>query len=86
MLYSIWKGRLSTIYFAEDVTIGLGCFEEKAGKKYTRWRSIDGFIRELGFSQLVAKDNYIPESLFYLLGIKANNTAAQEFQKWFAVD
>ena len=62
------------IYFAEDVTIGLGWFEEKAGKKYTRWRSINGFIRELGFSPLVGKDDYIPESLFYMLGMKDNNT------------
>ena len=71
---------------AEDVTIGLGWFEEKAGKKYPRWRSVNGFIRELGFSQQVAKDDYIPESLFYLLGMKANNEAAQEFQRWIAVD
>ena len=71
---------------AEDVTIGLGWFEEKAGKKYPRWRSVNGFIRELGFSQQVAKDDYIPESLFYLLGMKANNESAQEFQRWIAVD
>lgn len=40
----------------------------------------------MGFSQQVAKDDYIPESLFYLLGMKASNTAAQEFQRWLAVD
>lgn len=30
-------------------------------------------MKELGISQEVAKDDYIPESLFYLLGMKANN-------------
>ncbi|WP_369075019.1 ORF6C domain-containing protein [Clostridium butyricum] len=71
---------------AEDVAIGLGWFEEKSGKRYPRWRSINGYIKELGFSQDVAKDDYIPESLFYLLGMKASNEAAQEFQRWLAVD
>ena len=71
---------------AEDAAIGLGWFEEKCGKKYPRWRTINGFIIDLGFSQQVAKDDYIPESLFYLLGMKANNEAAQAFQRWIAVD
>lgn len=71
---------------AEDAAIGLGWYEEKGDRKYPRWRTINGFIKELGFSQQVAKDDYIPESLFYLLGMKANNQAAQEFQKWLAVD
>lgn len=30
-------------------------------------------IKELGFSAKVSKGDYIPESLFYLLGMKANN-------------
>lgn len=71
---------------AEDAAIGLGWFEEKSGKKYPRWRTINGYIIELGFSQQVAKDDYIPESLFYLLGMKANNERAQAFQRWIAVD
>ena len=71
---------------AEDAAIGLGWYEEKGGRKYPRWRTINGFISEIGFSQLVGKGDYIPESLFYLLGMKANNKAAQEFQKWIAVD
>ncbi|MEX0123502.1 ORF6C domain-containing protein, partial [Clostridium butyricum] len=56
------------------------------GKVYVRWETVNTYLNELNFSQLVGKDDYIPESLFYLLGMKANNEAAQEFQKWLAVD
>lgn len=71
---------------AEDAAIGFGWTQVKNNTVYVKWERINGFIRELGFSPLVGKDDYIPESLFYLLGMKANNTAAQEFQKWLAVD
>ncbi len=71
---------------AEDTAIGFGWYEEKAGKIYPRWRTINGYIKEFGFSQDVAKDDYIPESLFYMLGMKANNKVAQDFQKWLATE
>ena len=71
---------------AEDAARGFGWTQVKNNTVYVKWERINGFIRELGFSPLVGKDDYIPESLFYLLGMKANNTAAQEFQKWLAVD
>ena len=38
------------------------------------------------FSQEVAKENFIPESLFYLLGMKASNETASKFQMWLATD
>ena len=71
---------------AEDTVIGFGWIEIKNKKIYPRWRTINSFIKELGFSQEVAKDDYIPESLFYLLGMKANNDIARKFQTWLAVD
>ena len=71
---------------AEDTAIGFGWYQEKKGIKYPKWERINGFIDELGFSPQVEKDNYIPESLFYLLGMKANNKAAQKFQMWLAKD
>lgn len=71
---------------AEDAARGLGWVQIKNNKVYVRWETINTYLNELGFSQLVGKDDYIPESLFYLLGMKANNEAAQEFQKWLAVD
>lgn len=71
---------------AEDTAIGYGWTEQKSGKVYPRWRTINGYLRELGFSQEVAKDDYIPESLFYMLGFKAGNDRALAYQKWLAMD
>lgn len=71
---------------AEDTAIGFGWVEEKNGISYVRWRSLNGYLKEFGFSQEVAKDDFIPESLYYLLGMKANNERAQKFQRWLALD
>lgn len=71
---------------AEDTAIGYGWTQEKNNEIYVRWVTLNGYCKELGFSQLVGKDDYIPEGLFYLLGMKASNEAAQEFQKWLALD
>lgn len=49
---------------AEDVAIGFGWTQEKNGKTYVRWETLNGYCKELGFSQQVGKDDYIPESLF----------------------
>lgn len=75
---------------AEDTAIGFGWTQtqNKNGKKYTsiRWETINNYCSEFGFPSLLGKDDYIPESLFYLLGMKASNKVAQEFQKWLAID
>ncbi len=71
---------------AEDTAIGFGWYEVKKGQVYVRWRTINKCLEELGFSQQVAKDDYIPESLFYLLAMKANNENALTFQKWLAIE
>lgn len=71
---------------AEDTAIGFGWTQVKNNTVYVKWERINGFISELGFSPAVGKGDYIPESLFYLLGMKANNPSAHEFQKWLAVD
>lgn len=75
---------------AGDTAIGFGWYrtENKNGKKYTSimWARMNGFCRELGFAHECAKDDYIPECLFYMLGMKANNPTALKFQKWLAFD
>lgn len=71
---------------AEDAAIGFGWTQMKNGKMYVRWETINAYLTELGISQQVGKNDFIPESLFYLLGMKANNESAQRFQKWLAVD
>ena len=70
---------------AEDTAIGFGWTQEKNGKLYVRWETINGYCAEFGFSQQVGKDDYIPESLFYRLGMKANNDRANKFQNWLAM-
>ena len=71
---------------AEDTAIGFGFTQIKNGKTYVRWETMNGYCKELNFSQHVVKDDYIPESLFYLLGMKANNDVAKKFQMWLATE
>lgn len=71
---------------AEDTAKGFGFTQIKNGKEYIRWETINEYLKEIGFSQLVGKDEYIPESMFYLLGMKAKGKKAQEFQKWLAIE
>lgn len=71
---------------AEDTAIGYGWTQEKNGKIYPKWERMNGYCKELGFSPQVGKDDYIPETLYYLLGMKANNENAKPFQMWIAAD
>lgn len=75
---------------AEDTAVGFGwCRTEvKNGREYTsiRWSTLNGYCKELGFANELAKEDYIPESLYYLLGMKANNEKAQKYQRWLAMD
>ena len=72
---------------AEDTAIGFGWTTvAKSGNEVVRWSRINNYLNECGFSQQVGKDDFIPESSFYLLGMKASNDRAQKFQRWLAVD
>ncbi|MCC0642417.1 MULTISPECIES: phage antirepressor KilAC domain-containing protein [unclassified Clostridioides] len=75
---------------AEDTAIGFGWYQtqNKNGKQYIsiRWETINKYCKEFGFPNKLGKDDYIPESLFYMLGMKAKNEAALKFQKWLATD
>ena len=70
----------------EDMAKGLGFIQIKNKKEYVRWETLNNYCNEIGFSQQVGKGDYIPESLFYLLGMKASNKIAQDFQRWLAID
>lgn len=75
---------------AEDTAIGFGWTQTqvKNGKEYTsvRWERMNDFSAECGFPHLWGKDDYIPESLFYMLGFKAGNERAQKYQQWLAME
>lgn len=78
----------------EDVSYGLG-FDfttEINGKKYNRirWSRVEKYLLDLEFVPLMAQkdDNktnlsemYIPENIFYMLAMKANNSRAKKFQQ-----
>ena len=75
---------------AEDAARGFGWIQKqnKNNKEYLsiRWETINNYCNELGFPNKLGKDDFIPESLFYMLGMKANNKTAVEFQKWLSVE
>ncbi|WP_269189709.1 BRO-N domain-containing protein, partial [Streptobacillus moniliformis] len=62
----------------EDVARGLGFTQQKNNVEYIRWETIIKYCNE--FSQLVGKDDFIPENIFYKLCMKANNDVARKFQ------
>lgn len=65
---------------AEDVARGFGFTESKGGIEYVRWRTVNHYLQGFGFSQDVAKDDFLPENMVYRLGFKASNEVAQKFQ------
>lgn len=65
---------------AEDVAIGFGFTQEKNGVTYVKWERVNAYLKEFGYSPLVGKGSYIPESMVYRLGFKANNSVAVKFQ------
>lgn len=74
----------------EDTAIGFGWYrkEVKGGKEYLSimWSRMNKYCKEFGFAHECAKNDYIPESLYYLLGMKASNERALKYQKWIAID
>lgn len=75
---------------AEDTAIGYGWTQTqvKNGKEYTsiRWETLNGYCKDLGFPNKLGKDDYLPESLFYMLGFKAGNDRALKYQQWLATE
>ncbi len=78
-----------TAYLKLDaVARGLGFTknEIKNGTEYNtiRWERIFGFLEEIGFDHKWAKDDFIPENVFYRLAMKAKNETAERFQAFIA--
>jgi prophage antirepressor-like protein len=64
----------------EDVARGLGFTERKPdGAEYVRWNRVSAYLREYGFATS-GENGFIPENIFYLLAMKANNETAITFQ------
>lgn len=71
---------------AEDVSIGFGFTQEKNGTIYVKWERVNSYLSEFGYSPQVGKGSYLPESMVYRLGFKANNQLAVKFQTVLAED
>ncbi|APF21446.1 hypothetical protein [Clostridium butyricum] len=56
--------------------------EDRPGKVFIRWNTVNKFIKELGLSQEVATGEFIPEYIMYPLIGKANNNKATSFMLW----
>lgn len=71
----------------EDTVRGLGFTTvATSGNEVIRWSRVRKYLEEFGVSQRVGKDSLIPEPVFYLLAMKANNEVAKKFQIWVAND
>lgn len=64
----------------ETVARGLGFVDNSKGTEYVRWNTVRQYLSDIGFSQEVAKDIFIPENIFYRLAMKAKNEVAEKFQ------
>ena len=69
----------------EDVARGLGFIERKGEAEYIRWGRLNGYMAEFGFATS-GENEFIPENIFYLLAMKANNETAITFQKKVACE
>lgn len=71
----------------EDVARGLGFTTvATSGNECVRWSRVQKYLESFGFSQDVGKDDFIPEPIFYLLAMKADNETARAFQHTIAYD
>lgn len=73
----------------EDVARGLGFVDNSKfatnGENYIRWNRVNKYLEEFGIPTC-GHDDMIPESVFYLLAMKASNETAKKFQIWVATD
>jgi|SRR5665647_2675269 len=62
----------------EDAARGLG-FTETNGE-FIRWQRVWKYLKDSGFSTSGERPEFIPENIFYLMSMKANNETAKKFQ------
>lgn len=68
----------------EAVARGLGFTRvANSGNEVVRWERVNKYLAEFGVPTC-GHDDFIPENIFYRLAMKANNAAAEAFQKKIA--
>ncbi|MFI3200946.1 MAG: BRO family protein [Eubacteriales bacterium] len=66
---------------AEDVARGLGFTTvATSGNEAVRWKRVNGYLKDFNFNKEVTKEDFIPETIFYRLCMKAKNETAEKFQ------
>lgn len=66
----------------EDVARGLNIGEMKNDKFYPKLNRVNKYLQEFGVSHLVAKEDYIPLDVFFLLVEKCKTANKQEFVRF----
>ncbi len=74
-----------SLFDVETVARSLGFTQEKNGKEYIRWETVNKYLKKY-LSQEVGKNDFISEPMVYKLAFKANNALAEKFQDWLAVE
>ena len=73
-------GENNLIYLnLEDVARGLGFVDIKNNVEYIRWARVRKYLNDFNFATS-GENDFIPENIFYLLCMKANNEVAKQFQ------
>lgn len=78
MLENLQKSSKMNILLLEEFKSELKNGKENAS---IRWKRMNDFSKECGFDHKRSKDDYIPKSLFYMLGFKAENERAVKYQQ-----
>ncbi|MBO1298959.1 MULTISPECIES: phage antirepressor KilAC domain-containing protein [Enterococcus] len=74
-----------SLFDVESVARSLGLTQMKNGKEYIRWETVNKYLKKY-LSQEVGKNDYISEPMVYKLAFRANNSLADKFQDWLAVE
>lgn len=79
-------GNDNIIYLnVEDSAKGLGFVNyDKNGNKKITWDIVRNLLKRFNYNKKVKAEDYIPENIFYLLTMKADNESATNFQMWIA--
>lgn len=78
------KNNVVQVHLGDSVR-GLGFVTvDNTGAEKIMWTQIKTLLKKFGYKEKVTFDSYIPENIFYLLAMKADNEAATDFQVWIA--
>ncbi|EIW14279.1 Phage antirepressor [Lactiplantibacillus pentosus KCA1] len=72
---------------AEQAAIGIGISQiAKSGNEVVRWERVNKYLSSPKVGMQISKGDFITESQFYELAIKANSKKAKKFQYWVTHD